>query len=328
MAEVASIRAFVPVSQLAPEHYPRVNGANASEIIRRLQAFIGEKFTVTPITVEQESGKLILSEREAVSKRRSATLQKLSVGDVVTGTVSGIVNFGIFILFNDCLEGLVHQTEMSWEPVTDPAGLARLGEEKKVVVIGIEGDKISLSIRQTTPDPWKIKVADYSIGQTLTGTVVRVTPFGALVQMEDSITGLVPASQIQSEGRDEPLVAQNERVRVTLSTIDLEERRFGLSLVGSSADTRTKKQETDQSTTEAQPDQALTDQSATEAKPASKDKPVKAAANKDPTEDKTVSKEKTVKAATEDKTVSKEKTVKAATEDKTVSKEKTDQAES
>ena len=230
MAEVAGIRAFVPVSQLAPEHYPRVNGANAAEILRRLQTYVGQKFIVTPITVDPTTGKLILSEKEAASARRTAAMADVAVGDTITGTVSGIVNFGVFILFNECLEGLVHLSEMSWEPLSDPASSARIGETKSAVITAIEGDKISLSIRQTTENPWKEKIEQYAIGDSITGTIKKITPFGALVEVASDVMGLVPISHIQKEDTEELTVEEGDTITARLSTIDINEQRLVLSL--------------------------------------------------------------------------------------------------
>lgn len=232
MSEIAGIRAFIPVSQLTPEHYPRVNGANAAEILHRLQGYVGEKFTVKVINVDKENTKLILSEKAALSEVRGLALQKLSVGQTIKGKVSGIVHFGVFLLFNDCLEGLVHLSEIAWGHVADPATHARIGEEKEAVVIGIEGDKISLSIKRLLPDPWSELVADYAVGDVVKGTVNKITPFGAFVSIQDNLNGLIHISEVtQKEGDDgmEIDLEIGQEVEVKIITIDTAEHRLGLS---------------------------------------------------------------------------------------------------
>jgi len=232
MSEIAGIRAFIPVSQLTPEHYPRVNGANAAEILHRLQSYVGEKFTVKVINVDKENTKLILSEKAALSEVRGVELKKLSVGQTVKGKVSGIVHFGVFLLFNDCLEGLVHLSEIAWGHVADPAAHARIGEEKEAVVIGIEGDKISLSIKRLLPDPWEELVADYEVGDTVKGTVNKITPFGAFVSLKENLNGLIHISEVaQKEGDDgmEVDLEIGQEVEVKIISIDTAEHRLGLS---------------------------------------------------------------------------------------------------
>ena len=142
---VDGIKGFIPVSQLAPLHYPRVDGANSSEIYNRLQKLVGEELQVKIINVDKEEGKLILSEKAAIEDERITSLKKLKVGDVITGRISGIVKFGIFVAFEG-LEGLVHISEIEWGHVKDPSNYGKIGTEVKVMVIGVEGEKISLSI--------------------------------------------------------------------------------------------------------------------------------------------------------------------------------------
>ncbi len=233
MTELAGIRAFIPVSQLAPEHYPRVNGANAAEILRRLNKYIGEEFTVKIITADQNDDKLILSEREAIGIKRTAALNNIKVGQKIKGKVSGIVNFGIFILFEGCLEGLVHVSEIAWGRVSDPAAHARLGEEKEAIVIGIEADKISLSMKRLTPDPWVNLVKDYEVGDIVSGKVNKITPFGAFITIKQDLNGLVHISEIaqdeDAEKADVNLEVDDE-IKAKIIKIDVDEHRLGLSL--------------------------------------------------------------------------------------------------
>ncbi|MFH1375824.1 MAG: S1 RNA-binding domain-containing protein [Patescibacteria group bacterium] len=233
MTEFSGIRAFIPVSQLSPEHYPRVSGANSNEILSRLQKYVGQKFTVQVLTAEPGENKLIFSEKAGLAAKREATLKKLKVGDKVTGKVTGVVNFGIFILFNECLEGLVHLSEIAWGKVTDAANYARIGEEKEAVVIGIDTDKISLSVRRLTPDPWLKLVEKYSVGDEVEGEVSKITSYGALVALEKDLNGLLHASEISKEGEGgetEIDLEVGDKVKAKIIEISPGEHRIGLSI--------------------------------------------------------------------------------------------------
>ena len=186
LLDIDGIKGFIPVSQLAPMHYPRVNGADSNMILNRLQELVGIKFRVKIINIDKENGKLILSEKAALEEQRHAALGDLKVGDSVTGRISGVVKFGIFVAFNG-LEGLVHISEIAWGHVKNPADYGKLGENVQVQVIGVEGDKISLSMKRLTEDPWLEAAKNYKIGTEVEGEINRVTPFGAFIKLSDDI---------------------------------------------------------------------------------------------------------------------------------------------
>jgi small subunit ribosomal protein S1 len=127
LANIDGIRTFLPVSQLSPANYPRVNNADSSEIITRLGKFIGHTFTVKIITLDEAAGKIVVSEREAMAEERSKALESLTIGDSKDGIVSGIVKFGLFVAF-DGLEGLVHISEIAWLNSTHERWLSLRGE--------------------------------------------------------------------------------------------------------------------------------------------------------------------------------------------------------
>jgi len=231
MTEFNGIRGFIPVSQLTPEHYPRVNGANSSEILSRLQKYVGQKFTVQVLTAEQDEKKLIFSEKAGLSKKRDAAMKKLKVGDKIQGKVSGIVNFGIFIMFGDGLEGLVHLSEIAWGKVTDAANYARIGEEKEAVIIAIETDKISLSMKRLTADPWLKNAEKFSVGDVVDGEVEKITPFGALVKLENDVSGLLHTSEfVDEDGESEMELESGDAVKAKIIEINPGEHRIALSV--------------------------------------------------------------------------------------------------
>lgn len=202
MATFKGLKCFLPVSQLAPLNYPRVDGADSAAIFARLQKHIGSEFAVRVINVQRENGKVIISERAAMAEKAQETLKKLQVGDIVKGTVSGIVKFGIFVHFGG-VEGLVHLSEMDWSHVTDPSRHYSLGDEVEIMVIGIDGRKLSFSIKRLTEDPWKDRVKEFEVGQELSGKVTRWNPQGVFIELKDGVQGFFSLNQFPVEAHSE-----------------------------------------------------------------------------------------------------------------------------
>lgn len=228
---VDGIKGFIPVSQLAPLHYPRVDGANSGQILSRLQKLVGTQMKVKIINVDQTGGKLILSEKAALEDERHATLKNLHAGQTVHGTISGIVKFGIFVAFEG-LEGLVHISEIEWGHVKDPMTYGKNGDSVEVQIIGIEGDKISLSMKRLTPDPWKKAAEKYTVGKIVKGKVDRITQFGVFVKLENEISGLIHLSELAHEAVKEPqkYVKVGQEVEAKVIAIDPDDHRLGLSI--------------------------------------------------------------------------------------------------
>lgn len=231
IANIDGIRAFLPVSQLAPVNYPRVNNADAGEIISRLQKFVGHTFTVKIVTMDEEAGKIVVSERDALAEERAKALEHLKAGDVKEGVVSGIVKFGLFVTFEG-LEGLVHISEIAWGHVKNPAEHAEMGDRATVKVIGIDGDKLSLSIKQLTKDPWEEVAERYPVGKKVSGTVVRFADYGAFLRLEKDINGLVHLSEIAHHKVTDPaeVLTIGQKIDSQVINIDVDERRIGLSI--------------------------------------------------------------------------------------------------
>ncbi len=231
LANIDGIRTFLPVSQLSPSNYPRVNNADSSEIISRLGKFIGHTFTVKIITLDEAAGKIVVSEREAMAEERSKALETLTVGSTKDGMVSGIVKFGLFVAF-DGLEGLVHISEIAWGHVKNPSEFAQVGDRVKVKIIGIDGEKLSLSIKQMTKDPWEEIAERYPVGKEVEGTVVRFADYGAFLSLEKDITGLVHLTEISHEKVTDPSQSLKigQKVKAQVINIDIDERRIGLSI--------------------------------------------------------------------------------------------------
>jgi small subunit ribosomal protein S1 len=242
LIDVDGIKGFIPVSQLAPIHYPRVEDANASEILIRLQKLIGLKMGVKIINLDRSTGKMILSEKAAAETDAKKSLGELKIGTKISGKVSGVVKFGIFVTF-DGLEGLVHISEIAWGHVSNPHQYAKVGDPVDVEIIGIEGDKLSLSIKRLVSDPWAEIEAKYPIGSRVKGVINRFSQFGAFVQLEDDINGLIHLSEISSQKVEDPsdFLSVGEEVDAEVINIDRDEHRIGLSLKAVKAPEKKKK---------------------------------------------------------------------------------------
>jgi len=231
IANIDGIRAFLPVSQLAPMNYPRVNNADPMEIIKRLEKFLGHTFTVKIITMDEEAGKIVISEREALSEQRAKAFESLKIGDVKDGVISGIVKFGLFVAFEG-LEGLVHISEIAWGHVKNPGEYAQIGDKVQVEVIGVDGEKLSLSIKQLTKDPWEEIAERYPVGKVVEGTIVRFADYGAFLKIERDINGLVHLSELAHYKVQDPseILTIGEKIKAQVINIDIDERRIGLSV--------------------------------------------------------------------------------------------------
>ena len=231
LIDLDGIKGFIPVSQLTPAHYPRVEGANPERILEHLNKLVGKPFQVRVINVDQNGKKIIFSEKAAIEEQRAAAMQTIKIGDVVEGYVSGILTYGLFVTFNG-IEGLVHVSEIDWGHVNNPHKHARIGDKVTVQVIGIEGEKISLSIKRLKPNPWQVLADKYQVGDIIEAPVLRLSQFGIFLELDGAISGLIHLSEITAEmmkGLEEK-VHVGEMMKARIITFDPIAKRIGLSL--------------------------------------------------------------------------------------------------
>lgn len=231
LVETEGIRGFLPVSQLSAENYPRVSGADKDEILHRLTSLVGKALTVRVLDVNRRESKLILSEKAARREDTEGKVAKLKVGETVSGVVTGVVDFGIFVNV-DGIEGLVHISEIAWDRVDNPGKYVKVGETIKAKIISIDRDKLSLSIKQLQPDPWSKEVAGLKVGNEVEGKITRITPFGAFVQVTPAVEALVHISELSDEHVDDPsqLVKLGETKTFRIIAIDADAHKLSLSL--------------------------------------------------------------------------------------------------
>lgn len=220
LVEWQSLRGFIPATQLDSSF-----SANPANLIgRRIQVKVLEiDPTINRLVLSQKASTLGISPMVLKSK-----LEKIKPDQTLKGVVSGIAPFGLFVDV-DGLEGLVHISEIAWEKVESPSQFFKVGEKVDVVVldVNLEEGKLNLSIKRLTPDPWKNITDRYSPDTTITGTVVRLAPYGVFVQLEMGVEGLIHISKIPSGS--EPKVG--EKIECIVENVDPTKRKISLTLV-------------------------------------------------------------------------------------------------
>ncbi|MCD5380420.1 S1 RNA-binding domain-containing protein, partial [Candidatus Gracilibacteria bacterium] len=231
LVDIDGLKGFIPVSQLTPLHYPRVEGADPEKILKHLEGLVGEPFKVRVINVDEAGKKIIFSEKAAIEGDRAKALEKLKEGDTVTGVVSGILSYGLFVTF-DGLEGLVHVSEIDWGHVNDPSKFATVGMKVKVKVIGLDSDKISLSMKRLQENPWDVLAKKCKLNDIIEAPISRISQFGAFMDMDGGIQGLIHLSEI-SHGVVKDIrefVKVGESVQAKIINFEPKKKRIGLSL--------------------------------------------------------------------------------------------------
>ncbi len=198
--EWQGVQGFLPASQLSTDNYPRVSDGDKDKILSALNNLVGKFLSVVMITADQKEHKLIFSEKGLEEKEnKEEKVGRYEVGDVLTGEVTGAVDFGIFVKVEQGLEGLVHISELDWGLVEDTRSLYKVGDKVQVKVIEVKDDKISLSIKQLRNNPWQDAAAKYKKDQIVDAVVIKYNRYGALASIEEGIAGLVHVSEFENE---------------------------------------------------------------------------------------------------------------------------------
>lgn len=259
IVSLGQIAGFLPVSQLAPENYPRVSGGDKTKILEKLKTLVGSELEVRVMTLDEEEKKLIVSEKDAWQDKQKDIISRYQVGSVVEGAITAITGFGLFINFDNNLEGLIHISELAWQRIDDINELYKIGDTIKAEIISIDGPKIFLSAKKLIDDPWKNVAKKYAVGQKVTGLVLKVNPFGLFVELDNDIHGLAHISQLSlSSGQKiTDAYTPNTQAEFTIISLEPDSHRLGLANV-------VKKNKTDQNTKE------LTESTAEETKKTTK----------------------------------------------------------
>jgi small subunit ribosomal protein S1 len=231
MIKLEGVAGFLPVSQLSPEHYPRVPGGDKNRIYEILKSYVGKKFEVKVLDVNETEDKLIVSEKAAWEETQKDVINKYKIGMNVEGTVTAVTDFGVFVEFDDKLEGLIHISEIAWQRIDNPHNFVKVGQRVKAEIIGIENSKIFLSMKKLETDPWVGIEKKYEIGQKISGTVIKINPFGLFVELEKNIQGLAHVSQLADKNTNPNDLAKiGEEKDFYIVSLDSKNHRLGLSL--------------------------------------------------------------------------------------------------
>jgi len=236
LIEFGGIDGFIPVSQLAPAHYPKVEGGDANKILTRLKILVGATMTVKVLSIDQKTNKLIFSEKAYSNERLITASEDLQPGQKLKATVTGIVDFGIFVKLDiqdvsgrkDKIDGLIHISEISWNKDEDWKKKFQIGQKLDVAVVSTSGGKVSLTLKRLEEDPWKKASRDLKEGEKVEAEITRLTPFGAFVKIDRQLDALVHISQMD-KGKQSSL-KEGEKYKFYILKIDPDNRRINLSM--------------------------------------------------------------------------------------------------
>ena len=190
--------------------------------------------------LNEEENKIIFSEKDVWNRRQKPTLDKYKVGMTVEGKITAITNFGVFVNFDDGMEGLIHISELAWQRIDSPNELYKVNDKIKAEIVSIDGSKIFLSAKKLLQDPWLEASAKYKIGQVISGVVLKVNPFGLFVKLDEEIHGLAHISQLGLNAKDKitDMYQANEVRDFEVVNISPSEHRLGLKLAGIVVETK------------------------------------------------------------------------------------------
>lgn len=232
ISEIEGLKAFLPVSQLANEHYPRVDDGNRTKILEELKKFIGQELTVKIIDANPRNDKLIISEKEITSQDVKESLAKYKPGDVVDGIISGVADFGAFMRFaeNPKIEGLIHISELSHRLIENPKEVVKVDDIVKAKIVDIKDGRVTLSIKALKEDPWQKVEGKYKADQEVKGTVLRFNPFGAFIGLDEDIQGLIHISEFGSTEEMQKQLAVGKSYTFNIVSVKPQEKRIILKL--------------------------------------------------------------------------------------------------
>lgn len=231
MVKVENSMGFLPVSQLSPEHYPRVPGGDKNRILEILKGYIGKKFETKIIDANEIEDKLIVSEKAAWEETQQHVINKYKIGDVIEGVVTAVTNFGVFVEF-DKLEGLIHISEIAWQRIDNPNDYVKTGQKVKAQIIGIENSKIFLSMKKMEKDPWDGIEKKFKVGQKVKGKIVKTNPFGLFVEIDTDIQGLAHISQLSEKPIENinSFAKDGDEMEFYIVSMEPKDHRLGLSI--------------------------------------------------------------------------------------------------
>ena len=232
--EWQGIQGFLPASQLKPDHYPRVEDGDKDRIYEELKKLVGTPLSVTIIGATPKEGKLIFSEKSSAQKEKHEMLSKYEIGDLVEGTITGIVDFGLFVKIEDDLEGLIHISEVDWKLVEALRSLFKVSDKVSAKIIEIKDGKISLSLKALRKNPWLDAEKKYKKDQEVEAVVIKYNKHGALASIEEGVAGLVHLSEFESEAKLKATLELGKSYKFKIASFDPKEQKMTLAWSGDS----------------------------------------------------------------------------------------------
>ena len=231
MLAINHIVGFLPVSQLSPDNYPRVAGGEKQKILEKLRSLIGKTLDVKVLDLNEAENKLIVSEKAVWEDRQREVIAKYKVGDTVEAEITALTDFGAFVKF-DNLEGLIHISELAWQRIDHPSEIVKVGDKVLAQIVGINGSKIFLSLKQLAHDPWKNIAERYKIGQVVKGKILKSNPFGFFVELDPEISCLLHVSELSHLPAKEAgeVGEPGDEMEFRIISIEPEQHRLGLGL--------------------------------------------------------------------------------------------------
>ncbi|PLX28173.1 30S ribosomal protein S1 [Candidatus Parcubacteria bacterium] len=235
MIQADALTGFMPVSQLNPDNYPRVQGGDKNRILEHLRQFVGKTIRVKVINADMDEEKLIFSEKEVWEEEQKSILDSYSIGDIIEGEVSALTPFGSFIKFGEGLEGLCHISEIVWQRIDHPKDILKVGDKVKAQIIDLNKSKIYLSLKRLIDDPWKAVKDKYKVNQVIEGEIHKVEQFGLMVKLDEEIHGLAHISDLSDKRVNDPKVLLSkfnvgDRQNFEIISMEPAEHRLGLRL--------------------------------------------------------------------------------------------------
>ena len=226
------IKAFLPVSQLTPDHYPRVTDGDRLKILDELKKFVGQEITVKVIDFSARTGKLIVSERGVLDENMKEQLDKYKAGETVKVVVSGVADFGVFVKFEDNMnvEGLIHISELDHRLIEDPREAVATGDVLSAQIVEIKDGRVSLSLKALKANPWDTVEEKYKEGQEVQGTVHRFNQLGAVVKIDADFQGLIRAIDFGGTDEMEKAVTVGQSGTFIIEAIKPAEKRIMLTM--------------------------------------------------------------------------------------------------
>ena len=236
LANVEGVNAFIPMSQVVGVK-PTTDGGNP------LSSQVGRSLQLKVIEINRKRNRVILSERAALqewrAEQKDRLLEELAEGQICTGTITSIRNFGVFVDLGGA-DGLVHLSELSWDRDAQPESLFNIGDQVQVFILKIDKDtkKIALSIRRATPEQWEQMITKYAVDDIVPGIITKLVPFGAFARLPGPVEGLVHVSEVVDRRIQHPqeVLEDGDIVPLKIVRIEHERHRLGLSLRGAIVD--------------------------------------------------------------------------------------------